>query len=308
MYNIIEKFKFFSFALFNRILLFINRVTISKVIIIFTLGFISRVLINNIYNVNVFVEYTHTISLVYYTIMSLVIVLVSDLVAYFQFSLIPSFVFDLFGYFGSLVVKFVTYLFGSCKEFFNIINKINRINLDALKLSSIRRAFSSFVNGSNSNKKIIMFSNTDFNVSDKSDKSASLLDVSSVLFNDDDKGISRGGGKNTRSGFKNPYPDNKRVLSSSEERKSDARMGRRLARGTGMDVKSATDFVKSRPELDGSLRTRFKFRMFWYTWKQFDSKYSSYDSFLKNRDSQLSIIQEFRNDIKNKTLFKRNKD
>lgn len=199
-------------AVFNRILLFINRVTISKVIIIFTLGFVSRVLINNIYNVNVFVEYYHIISLFYYTVLSLVIVLVSDLIAYFEFSIIPSFVYDIFVYFGYLVVKCFTFV----KVLFSYITKIN---LDSLKISSIRKALRCFINGSNNDNKMTISSvNSDLNVADKS---ASLLDVSSVL-------------------------------SMGDDSRYEARMGRRLGRIAGVDSAKTTQIMKASTQLDSN--------------------------------------------------------
>ena len=60
---------------------------INKVIIIFIIGFISRVFIVNIYNINVYFEYLNIISILYYSCMSFFIVVVHELVNYFEFNI-----------------------------------------------------------------------------------------------------------------------------------------------------------------------------------------------------------------------------
>ena len=64
---------------------------IKKVFFIFIVGFISRVLINHYTGVNVFVDFTHYISLIYYSLFSCFIVFFNEFVSYFQFSIFPSF-------------------------------------------------------------------------------------------------------------------------------------------------------------------------------------------------------------------------
>jgi hypothetical protein len=53
--------------------------TVRKVLIIFVVGFISRVLVNYFYDINVFKDYTNSISLMYYGIMAFFVGFVGDL-------------------------------------------------------------------------------------------------------------------------------------------------------------------------------------------------------------------------------------
>ena len=94
-----------------------NKVTFTKVIIIFIVGLFSRVFINYFYGVNVFVEYTNLISFYYYGVMSFIIVFISEVVSYFEldifalfgnllfyiFSLLRSFICICFSFFGHLL-------------------------------------------------------------------------------------------------------------------------------------------------------------------------------------------------------------
>jgi len=80
-------------SLWNRIF---NRLNLSKVLVIFMVGFVTRVLINYVYDFNVFVDYLNTISLTYYGMMSIFIVLVNELFTYFEFKLLPKISFEVF--------------------------------------------------------------------------------------------------------------------------------------------------------------------------------------------------------------------
>lgn len=75
-----------------------NRVTLTKVFLIFSIGYLSRLFIHSYYDVNVFVDFSTTISLVYYSIFSFVVVVVGEVVSYFQL--------DLFLLLGSFIKSF----------------------------------------------------------------------------------------------------------------------------------------------------------------------------------------------------------
>lgn len=118
--NIMKKMNFnFCYRIFNR-------GNITKVFIIFIVGFISRFLVNQFFGVNVFLDFTNNISLLYYLVMSCFVVFVHELVAYFEFSVIPS----------SLITWF---------------NNIPKVSLNALKLSSIRNTVA-YIKGCGLNK------------------------------------------------------------------------------------------------------------------------------------------------------------
>jgi hypothetical protein len=72
----------------------INRLTLSKVLVIFVVGLLSRVLVNNFWDVNVFVDYLNSISLIYYGFMSIFVVIVNEL--YSHIDIIPKISKDVF--------------------------------------------------------------------------------------------------------------------------------------------------------------------------------------------------------------------
>lgn len=71
---------------------FFTKINLSKVIIIFVVGFTSRLFINYFYGINVFVEFTNIVSLVYYSFMSLFIVFVNEVVIFFEVDFIGAFI------------------------------------------------------------------------------------------------------------------------------------------------------------------------------------------------------------------------
>jgi hypothetical protein len=93
-----------------------NKVTFTKVIIIFVVGLFSRVFINYFYGVNVFVEYTNVISLYYYGFMSLFVVFINEVVVYFELDL-----FTLFGNFICSVLGFVRSFIYLCFNLFRYL-------------------------------------------------------------------------------------------------------------------------------------------------------------------------------------------
>lgn len=141
----------------------------NKMIIIFIVGFISRVLIVNFYNVNVYFEYTNIISLIYYSSMSFFIIIVHEFVNYFEFNIIPSYILELYPFFVNAyqyIINFASFL---CKT----INSANKIifslNLSDFKLSSIRKYFILYLN----KEKITM----DINIYDNKENIEKLEDI-----------------------------------------------------------------------------------------------------------------------------------
>jgi hypothetical protein len=68
----------------NKLAIIVNKLftkpRISKILIIFIIGFTSRMFINYIYNVNVFIDFINCISIIYYLLFSGIIVLVHEIV------------------------------------------------------------------------------------------------------------------------------------------------------------------------------------------------------------------------------------
>src|SRR5277367_3263335 len=135
----------------------------NKAIIVFLVGFISRIFINNFYNVNVFSDYLNTISFAYYSGMSLFIVFIHEVVIYFNLNVLPNFSF-------SSIEKIIVFI---KKYFLSIVifPKLPSIKLSNLSLFNITRATKSFMKNlldSNSREKLTIGAltngedNTDF--------------------------------------------------------------------------------------------------------------------------------------------------
>jgi hypothetical protein len=131
------------------------------VLVIFVVGLVSRVLVNNFWDVNVFVDYLNTISKIYYGMMSIFIVFVNELFSYIDLKILP------------------------------------KISMDVFSISSIRKSISVIISNIG-NKGTVSISEGNGGlgmekVLDKSDK----VKVSGVLFAGDssDNNINRGRGK-----------------------------------------------------------------------------------------------------------------
>ena len=82
------KFNTYITDLFSKIFTIKNLI---KVLTIFIFGFSFRVFIEYTYNINVFIEYLNLISILYYTLMSSLAIIVHEMVIYFEFNFIYSF-------------------------------------------------------------------------------------------------------------------------------------------------------------------------------------------------------------------------
>nr|YP_010303543.1 hypothetical protein MRV25_mgp21 [Purpureocillium takamizusanense]UNI92572.1 hypothetical protein [Purpureocillium takamizusanense] len=74
---------------------FFTPINLSKVIVIFFIGLISRFLINDLLGINVFTDYLNWISLTYYSGFAAFIVFVHEYFSFFKISIIPNFVWGL---------------------------------------------------------------------------------------------------------------------------------------------------------------------------------------------------------------------
>lgn len=72
-----------------------NKGNLSKILIIFIIGFVSRIIVNYVYDINVFTYYIFSISVIYYTFMAFVIILVNEVVSFFNFPSISLEVFNI---------------------------------------------------------------------------------------------------------------------------------------------------------------------------------------------------------------------
>ena len=79
------QFKHKLLLLFNRIFTF-N--IMCKVLIIFTVGLISRIFVNAYYDINVFADFLHPVSVAYYFVMSVFITMLHE---FANFNCLPTF-------------------------------------------------------------------------------------------------------------------------------------------------------------------------------------------------------------------------
>ena len=105
---------------------FFTRVNLSKIMIIFSVGFIFRVFINYFGDLNVFVNYLHPLSLIYYSFMASFIVFINEMFSLYQISILPNFM-TLFSYLPSFSSIFSTFI---------------HIKYEYFELSSIKQDFS----------------------------------------------------------------------------------------------------------------------------------------------------------------------
>ena len=145
-----NKNKFNFSTLLNRIF---NRSNLNKILIIFIVGFTSRVLINYIYNINVFVDYFNKISIVYYISMSLFTVIIHEVITYFNINIIPSYVFDCCCYTRKLIYNSMNTLAKVFIKIKEVNSKIfNNISLKDFSISSIKDLIKNNTLFHNSNK------------------------------------------------------------------------------------------------------------------------------------------------------------
>lgn len=128
MYMHIIKIKFhFPGLLLLRVLYkrIFTKSNISKVLIIFTVGLISRIAIGYYYDINVFLEYYRAISLTYYSLMAIFVVVLSEVFTYFDFNIIPSFIFEYYGIIRESLSRFGLESKSMIMRIFRAIKQIN---------------------------------------------------------------------------------------------------------------------------------------------------------------------------------------
>jgi hypothetical protein len=64
-----------------------NKSNLNKILIMFIVGFISRIFINNIYNINILSYYLHQISVIYCFFLSFFILFINEFIDYFHLTL-----------------------------------------------------------------------------------------------------------------------------------------------------------------------------------------------------------------------------
>ena len=296
--SINEKIKYFCVNLVSKISFpgladrIFNRSNINKVFIIFIFGFVSRVLVNHIYDINVFREYTETISLVYYALMSLFIILVNEFVGYFEFTVIPLFVINSGVCLWNLFVKFITFTFTFLtKPFIYLFNSLPLISFEALKISSIRKALANSLDALFDNDKITISSYS--NNSKVLDNHFSDDKLSGVLFKGDKKGK-----VSVSSGGRNK--DDSAALGGLYDKRSGRHSGNKSNTPAGVKglYSQNTQNVLQTESNNIPLIYRVKRRLIWYSWKQFSNKYSSFADFKLNWDYNIGVRNEIIKDIK----------
>lgn len=104
-----------------------NSKNITKIIIIFTIGLSTRIIINNYYNINVFNDYSNKVSIIYYLLFSGFVVITNNIIDIYDISIIPK---------------------------FNV--NINQLKFEYFKLSYTKDLFSNLFNNFNNKLKIPM--------------------------------------------------------------------------------------------------------------------------------------------------------
>ena len=150
------KNKFNLFAIMERIF---TKSNISKIFIIFSVGFLTRLFISYYYNINVFIEFLNYISIIYYSLMAIFAVVLSEVFTYFDLNIFPKFIFEYFIEFNQSIIK-------STRQ---LILKILNLSYSDFSIKSIFLLFKRLVNYNlNESNKLTI---TDANIeTDKKDK------------------------------------------------------------------------------------------------------------------------------------------
>lgn len=94
---------------------FFTRTNLSKIIVIFSVGIISRYFINEYFSVNVFTEYLSLISITYYSLFATFVVFIHELFSFFNVNIIPNFIIIIFKSIGiildSVLIKPFIYIY-----------------------------------------------------------------------------------------------------------------------------------------------------------------------------------------------------
>lgn len=151
-----QKFQLSSFL--SRIF---TKNNVSKVLIIFTVGLISRITVGYYYDVNVFLEYYKAISLTYYSFMAIFVVVLGELFNYFNINIIPRFIFDSFTLIKELTINIFKALKVINSNIFNLFKSggytIKSILYYLRTLGNIfARQMSTFITSEQNNDKLIM--------------------------------------------------------------------------------------------------------------------------------------------------------
>jgi len=310
---------------FNRVF---NRLNFTKVFIIFVLGFLSRGFVNAFFDVNVFFDFTNSISLTYYFSFSIFIVILHDLIELFQFSIIPSFA-VLSDYFRLIVVysvRFITFFFSFIgyptngdplsvvKAFSYLFSIMPRVSSDAFNLSSIRKSASIYFRG-------------DYRASHKmpiggfSESNVDCLDIGRVksynalMFDADPSKTLRGKnlaatnpqGETLLPRRYNPSASNTQRFNHSG---SNPQSGTNPHSGSNQLGINLTDSQNNYPgDIEGGKKLnasqRFKQnskrRFFWIVWGIHSDKHKSYEDFKQTWNPNTKMWYEIKNDIKNET-------
>ncbi len=133
--------KFFN-AIISLLKRFFTPINLSKVIVIFFVGLISRFLINDFLGVNVFIEYWTWISITYYSGFAAFIVFVHEFFSFFKVSIIPNFIWTL----GLKLTQISEYLF--VKPFVWIYSRTWGKNVHIFHMNNPRNSSSSIYIGS----------------------------------------------------------------------------------------------------------------------------------------------------------------
>lgn len=152
---------------------------VSKILIIFTVGLITRIIISNSYNVNVFIEFFNKISIIYYSLMSIFVVVLNEVFTYFELNILPQFIFEFFTLLRGLTFNII-------KSTSQLTLKILNLKFSDFSLKSIAFSIKNLVNYciNDRNKLTIGESEPESNI--ESNKLDKPIKISYVLNKDED--------------------------------------------------------------------------------------------------------------------------
>jgi len=114
------------FSVLSRIL---NKYNFNKFLIIFIVGFVSRIFIGHFYSINVYLDFLSSVSIVYYICMSIFMILVHEFGDYF---IIPS-----FSFINEICISIINILRFIVRMLVSMNTRIFSYKLQDIKISSM---------------------------------------------------------------------------------------------------------------------------------------------------------------------------
>ena len=283
---------------------FFTKVNLAKIIIIFSIGLISRIFIHYLWDVNVFIDFLHPISITFYFMYSSIIVFINELFSFYIFSVLPN----------------IGELFSGIPKFFSLLSSLSILKFEYFKFSSIRQFFiylyskwySYFTITHSTTLDNTLYTLDDSLVLEKNNKSDIKGESSKGKGTTEEGGSGKGkGSAHSEEGESSKGKSNKgksraspflgesskgRTIQVQEESSNRIFNGQTPIYGSNWDRNTSFE----NPSLEElKLRDKIRRRCHWFFLHKFNNEYSSYNDFKKKWNVNSVYLYELNRQINN---------